>query len=64
MLDIFVFFAGGLLLLVGVLRYAPLIPEPEFPLKTPFGKLPFFDGVILYNLVIFILLCLVKGLLP
>jgi hypothetical protein len=39
-----------------VLRYIPSIPEPCFPIKTPFGKLPFFDGVILYGAALLVLL--------
>ena len=41
-----------------IARHTPAIPEPELPLKTPFGKLPFFDGIILYGAFILILLAL------
>ena len=52
-----------LILLIGscvvssfVLRHIPAVPEPKIRLKTPFGKLPFFDGVILYGSFMLILL--------
>jgi hypothetical protein len=46
--------AGVLFALIA--RHIPAFPEPELPVKTPFGKLPFFDGVVLYGVVILLLL--------
>lgn len=59
----FTLLVAFLTLLTIVLRLAPAIPEPELPIKTPFGKLPFFDGVILYGFVILILLCVISQVL-
>jgi hypothetical protein len=52
--------AGFITSLSCILRYSPFIPEPEFPLKTPFGKLPFFDGIALYGVITFLLLGLAR----
>ena len=54
---------GLITFLAGILRYSSLIPEPELPLKTPFGKLPFFDGIGLYGIVTLFLLMLAKGMM-
>jgi len=56
MLDLLFFFVGVILLLSLIFRQTSLIPEPRLPVRTPFGKLPFFDGVILY--AAFIIICL------
>ncbi len=58
------FLATGLgagILFALVARHIPAFPEPELPVKTPFGKLPFFDGVVLYGVVILLLLGLVNA---
>jgi hypothetical protein len=56
-------FAGFTVVVALVCRFMPFFPEPELPVKTPFGKLPFFDSVILYGVVILILLGLLNRLL-
>ena len=53
---------GVITFLAGTLRYTSLIPELKFPFKTPFGKLPFFDGVFLYGMVTLLLLGAAKGI--
>ena len=55
-------FIGLITFLAGTLRYTPLVPELKFPLKTPFGKLPFFDGVFLYGIITLLLLGAAKGI--
>lgn len=55
---------GLIVSLVVVFRFIPSLPEPELPIKTPFGRLLFFDGIILYGVVILILLGLLDLLLP
>ena len=47
--------------LAGILRYSAIVPEPGRPLKTPFGKLRFFDGIALYGIVTLLLSSLAKG---
>ena len=54
---------GFLVGLASVFRYIPSIPEPSWPIKTPFGKLPFFDGVILYGAVMLIFFGILIGVL-
>lgn len=46
-----------------ILKRLPAVPELEWPIKTPFGKLRFFDGIILYGFVILILLALISWIL-
>ncbi len=43
-----------------ICRYIPAIPEPARPLKTPFGKVLFFDGVLLYGAMVMVFLSLLK----
>jgi hypothetical protein len=62
-LSSFSLLVGLLIVLATIFRFKPLFPEPEIPVRTPFGKLPFFDGIILYGLVILILLGFLKILL-
>ena len=61
--SILVISLGALVLFAAIARHIPAVPEPKFPMKTPFGKLPFFDGIVLYGTVILILLGLVNVLL-
>jgi hypothetical protein len=56
-------FAGFTVFVALVCRFMPFFPEPELPVKTPFGKLPFFDGIVLYGFIILILLGLLNRLL-
>lgn len=62
MLDILLVFTSCVVLLGGVFRHTSLIREPSCPIKTPFGKLPFFDGVILYGLFIIVGVFTVKAI--
>ena len=57
-LNLMTVLAGVLVFVAAVCRSVPSIPEPEYPLLTPFGKVPFFDGVVVYSL--FVLLFLFK----
>jgi len=34
-----------------VFRHIPAIPEPNLRFRSPIGKLPFFDGVVIYGLM-------------
>jgi len=52
---------AALLAIIG--KFLPAVPELELPVKTPFGKLRFFDGVILYSFVILVLLILISWVL-
>jgi hypothetical protein len=54
---------GVLVFFAVIARLIPAVPEPELPVKTPFGKLPFFDGIVLYGAIILILLGLLNVLL-
>jgi hypothetical protein len=51
---------GLIVLLAGIFRHIPAIPEPDLRLRMPFGKLPFFDGIVLYGLFIVLLLINLK----
>jgi hypothetical protein len=45
-----------------VFKNIPSIPEPSLRIKSPFGKLPFFDGIIWYGGAILLFL-LIMGFL-
>lgn len=45
-----------------VFKNIPSIPEPTFRIRSPFGKLPFFDGIIWYGGTILLLLLIVNFL--
>lgn len=62
-LDFLAISLGAEVLFALVARHIPALPEPELPVKTPFGKLPFFDGVVLYGVVILLLPGLVNAAL-
>ena len=47
---------GLVVVLAGIFRHFPAIPEPDLPIRMPFGKLPFFDGIVLYGLLIILVL--------
>ena len=51
---------AAIVFLAIVCRYFPIISEPRWRVRSPFGKLPFFDGIILYGLVIMPILVLLK----
>ena len=55
-LNFFALVVGAIVLLAWVFRHIPSIPEPDMRLRMPFGKVPFFDGVVLYGL--FTILCI------
>ena len=57
-LDFLIVLMVAIVFLAMSLRYIPGIPEPDLRFKSPFGKLPFFDGVVLYGLA-FIFGCLI-----
>jgi hypothetical protein len=54
---------GIAVLLASLGKLILAIPEPELPIKTPLGRLRFFDGMILYGSVILVLLCLANQVL-
>ena len=55
-LDTLIVAVAVLVFLAMIFRYFPNIPEPNWRFRSPVGKLPFFDGVVLYGLA-FILIC-------
>lgn len=63
MINLFALLVSITVVLAIILKRLPSVPEPECPIKTPFGKLRFFDGVILYGFFILILLALVSWIL-
>ena len=63
MISFLVFLMGAVVVSATVFRYMSAIPEPELPIGTPFGKLRFFDGVILYGFVILVLLAMISEIL-
>jgi len=43
-----------------VLRYFPSIPEPNWRFRSPMGRLPFFDGVVIYGLALTLVCFIIK----
>lgn len=60
LLNFLTFMVGLIVILAGIFRHIPAIPEPNLRLRMPFGKLPFFDGIVLYGLLIVLLLINIK----
>jgi len=48
--DFFIVSMAVIVFLSVIFRYFPSIPEPKWRFRSPLGKLPFFDGVVLYGL--------------
>jgi hypothetical protein len=44
-------------------RFGAFFSEPEHPIKTPFGKLPFFDGIIVYGIVLALLVMVLQTII-
>jgi hypothetical protein len=51
---------GLIVVLAGIFRHIPAVPEPNLRITMPFGKIPFFDGVFLYGLFIILVLISIK----
>ncbi len=59
-LNFLTFMVGLIVVLAGIFRHIPAIPEPDLRISMPFGKIPFFDGVFLYGLLIILVLVNIK----
>ena len=60
LLNFLTFMVGLIVVLAGIFRHIPAIPEPSLRFRMPFGKLPFFDGIVLYGLMIIFVLINIK----